>query len=65
MTKISKAAKPNPREPKAPAASKKASGALPPARVMKVQEAEVALTELQQRFSIHSRPQLNRTSLAM
>lgn len=65
MTKISKAAKPNPRKPKAPAASKKASGALPRARVVKVQEAEVALTELQQRFVEEYLFDLNATQAAI
>ncbi|TLP68225.1 terminase small subunit [Pseudomonas nitroreducens] len=65
MTKITKAIKPNPRKPKAPVASKKASGASSRARKVKVQEAEVALTELQLRFVEHYLVDLNATQAAI
>ncbi|WP_082033697.1 terminase small subunit [Pseudomonas sp. PI1] len=65
MTKTTKGNKPTPRKPKAPAASKKASGASSRARKVKVQEAEVRLTDLQLRFVEHYLVDLNATQAAI
>ncbi|MDH1009989.1 terminase small subunit [Pseudomonas nicosulfuronedens] len=65
MTKTAQGAKPSPRKQKKPVAKKKAAGVSARAKTVKVQEAEVALTDLQQRFVEEYLVDLNATQAAI